>query len=246
MRVSELTKMYQLEDTYWWFVARRDLVRRLLLRHLPDQGSRRIADVGCGTGATLALLRPFGRTVGMDLAPEAVGFCRERGHQGLVQGSASDLPFADASLDVVTALDILEHLDDDAGAVREIARALRPEGLLVFTAPAYMSLWSEHDEALNHRRRYRAGELRALLQGAGLEVLKVSYCITLLLAPIYAFRLVQRLLGRNRAEPKTALYQLPGPLNGLLVASLYLENRWLARYNLPFGVSLAGVARKPA
>ena len=261
MKPAELQKMYQLEDTYWWFVARRDLVRRLLARYLPAgaarrtlasaeaqtaSGRRRIADIGCGTGATLSLLQPFGRAVGMDIAEEAVGFCRERGHQELVQGTAVDLPFADASFDAIAALDILEHLDDDAQAVREIARVLRPGGLLVFTAPAYMFLWSEHDEALNHRRRYVAPQIRALLESAGLEVLKVSYCITLLLAPIYAFRLVGRLLGHEKkGEPKTALYTLPGPLNALLIEILYLENRWLARFNLPFGVSLAGVARKP-
>jgi SAM-dependent methyltransferase len=247
MRVAELEKMYQLEDTYWWFVARRDLVGRLLARYLPSRGARRIADVGCGTGATLTLLRPFGRVVGMDVAPEAVGFCRHRGHRDLVQGNAAELPLGDASFDVVTALDILEHLDDDAHAVAEISRILRPGGLLVFTAPAYRFLWSEHDEALDHRRRYVAGELRRLLEGAGLEVVRLSYCITLLLAPIYAFRLVQRLLGRERrGEPKTALYQLPGIFNALLVGGLYLENRWLTRWNLPFGVSLVGVARKPA
>ena len=237
--------MYEAEDTYWWFVARRDLVRRLLTRYLPRAASRRIADVGCGTGATLTLLQPFGRTVGMDIAPEAVGFCRVRGHQDLVQGAATQLPFADASFDAITALDILEHLDDDAAAVRELARILRPGGLLVFTAPAYQWLWSEHDEALSHRRRYVAAELRRLLQEQGLEVVKVSYCIALLLGPIYLFRLLHRLLGLERkGEPKTALYQLPGPLNGLLVGILYLENRWIARFNLPFGVSLAGVARK--
>ncbi len=137
MHPSELSKMFEVEDTYWWFVARRRLVHSLLGRHLPAAGGpRRIVDVGCGTGATLATLAEYGEVIGVDRSQHALHYCQERGHHRLVRGDGAALPLADESVDVVTALDLLEHIADDAGAVREFVRVLRPGGVLVVTVPA--------------------------------------------------------------------------------------------------------------
>jgi SAM-dependent methyltransferase len=260
MRPSELAKMFELEDTYWWFVARRRLVRELLVRHLRGgrracpplaghirpTGGVRVLDVGCGTGATLATLAEFGEVTGLDRSPEALRFCRRRGHHRLVLARGEELPVMTESVDVITALDLLEHIPDDAAAMREFARALRPGGLLVVTVPAGPWLWSEHDEALDHLRRYRAPRLREIMEDAGLEIVRLSPLITMLLAPIAALRLLQKLQPREASAPQTAFIIPPRWINTLLVGLLWLENRWLLRWNLPAGVSLMAVAEKAA
>jgi SAM-dependent methyltransferase len=250
VRADELEKMFGLEDTYWWFVARRRLVRDLLARHLgrPDGSARplRILDVGCGTGATFQVLEGYGRPVGIDRSPEALRYCRRRGDHALVLARGEALPVQSSSVDAITALDLLEHIAEDGEAMRESARALRPGGLLVVTVPALPWLWSEHDEALDHLRRYRAGELRRALEQAGLEVVRLSPVITLLLLPIGALRLAQRAVRRRRTRPQTAFIIPPRAANWLLTALLWLENQWALRWNLPVGVSLMAVARKPA
>ncbi len=148
-------------------------------------------------------------------------------------------------MDAVLALDLLEHLPDDAAAAREFARVLRPGGILLLTVPACPELWSEHDEALDHLRRYRAARLRKVLAEAGLSIEKLSPVITTLLLPIAALRVIQRLLPRKADAPETAFIIPPRPVNWLLTAILRLERLWLRRFNLPVGVSLVAVARRP-
>jgi SAM-dependent methyltransferase len=163
----------------------------------------------------------------------------------LVRADAGRLPLAEGSVDLVNSLDLLEHLDDDAAAVGGFARVLRPGGHLLVTVPAYRFLWSEHDAALDHRRRYSRGELLALLDAAGLQPVLCSYTITSLLVPIYLFRVLLRALGKeNLEQPKADLLELPGPLNALFTRLVMLESRLLLRFGLPFGVSLVCLARK--
>ncbi len=243
--------MFDLEDTYWWFVARRELVRQLLERFRPASRSPVpspapvILDVGCGTGATLRAVEDMGVAAGMDRSGEALRYCRLRGLRRLLRATAEALPVASESVDVLLALDLLEHVADDGAAVREFARVLRPGGVLLVTVPACPALWSEHDEALDHLRRYRSARLRAILAGAGLQVERLSPVITALLFVIAGLRLVQRALPRKRGVARTAFIVPPRPINWLLTAVLRLERRWLSRLDLPAGVSLVAVARKP-
>jgi SAM-dependent methyltransferase len=244
VRASELAKMYELEDGYWWFVARRELVRDWVARYGPSRADLRILDVGCGTGATLSVLEELGQAIGIDSSAEALGFCRKRKHRRLILARAEDLPTATNSVDVITALDLLEHIEDDAKAARQLAEALRPGGLLLVTVPAYRWLWSGHDEALDHVRRYEAARLREVLLEAGLEIERFTYVITGLLLPIAVLRLLQRIAPKEKRHPQTAFIIPPKFVNRLLIALLRLESRWLKRYNLPVGVSLVAAARK--
>lgn len=250
MRVSELQKMRDLEDTYWWFVGRRHLVRELIGRFAPEVEPLVILDAGCGTGGTLLRLRGMGELWGCDVSPEALGHCRERGFANLIESPVQTLEFPDERFDVVISCDVLEHIDEDRKAMEEMARVLRPGGICVLTVPAHRWLWSGHDEALDHRRRYEAGELRELIESAGLQVELYSKAVAIampaILIAVAARRLAWALGGKRERATQTALFELPGPLNTLLIWLLDIE-AWLMRYiSLPIGASLVAVARKPA
>jgi SAM-dependent methyltransferase len=192
------------------------------------------------------VLDEFGTVVGVDRSDEALRLSATRGPFALVQASAECLPFPDDTFDVVTALDLLEHLDDDAAAMGEIRRVLRPGGIAVLTLPAHRFLWSEHDVALDHRRRYVAADCRRLLREVGLRQVRLTYAIALLFPPIFAFRVLQRIFNPvERSRAQTALHVLPGPMNALLIRLLDWETAFLLRANLPIGVSLVAVAEKP-
>jgi SAM-dependent methyltransferase len=245
LNLEEYAGQFELEERYWWFVGRRRIVASLLQTlSPPGRDPLRIADVGCGTGGNLGLLDRWGEVTGVDSSPEALRFCSQRGRTNVVRGSADRLPFAEASLDLVTALDVLEHLQDDRAALAEFRRVLRPGGHLVLTVPAYRFIWSEHDEALHHKRRYVLGEVRQKVAGSGLEVRRISYAISAILPVAIVFRILQGLRPSREDRPKTGYVALPGFANALLASYLGLEARWLARASLPAGLSIVCVARR--
>lgn len=245
MNELEYEQMYNLESFYWWFVARRKLLRDLIAteRNLPANAT--ILDVGCGTGLNHSVLSQFGRVFGADSSETALKFSRDRGVENLVMSDAENLQFADETFDLVTALDVLEHTNDDRAALAEIARVTRPGGRLLATVPAYGFLWSEHDEALHHRRRYTGHELRNKLTNAGFVVERSTYFIHLLFFPILLARIWQNLTKKN-LEAKTSHIILPKWVNSLLIRILDFERLLIRGFNLPFGVSLVCIARKTA
>ncbi len=189
------------------------------------------------------VLSKYGPTLCADSSAAAVELTRRRGVEGVVQSRLEALPFAAASFDIVTALDVLEHVDDDMKALEEILRVTRAGGVLIVTVPAYGFLWSEHDEALHHRRRYIASELRRKLTHAGFEVERISYYMSLLFLPILTYRLAQNLRTRPMLA-KTSHVIFPEWLNSLLIKLLGFERLLLRWINLPFGVSIVCRARK--
>ncbi len=239
----------QVEDVHWWFVGRRRILLQVLDRYLGSNGSheRRILDVGCGTGTMLTYLAAFGRTEGVDIDEEAIGYCRERGLQNVRLGEAANLPFADGTFDLVTALDVIEHLEDDVAALREVGRVLRPGGYLLVTVPAHMFLWGDQDEVNMHRRRYAAAELRQRLTAGGFGVLRLSYMNALLFPPIALIRFVRRMEHRLRPtipHRSDFRYPAPRPVNFVLGHVFGVEGSILRRVDIPFGVSIVALARK--
>ena len=243
MQESEYEQMYKLESFYWWFVARRKLVRDLV-RDCKTPKDGNLLDLGCGTGLNCLMLSEFGSVKGTDLSEKAIEFSRQRGVNDLVQCDAEDLKLPDSTFDVVTALDVLEHVNDDLLALSEMFRVLKPGGWLIITVPAYGFLWSEHDEALHHRRRYVAHELRNKVMNAGFTLERSTYFLTSLFFPILFFRTVQN-LSRKSLRASTSHVILPEWANTLLIKILDLERLYLRVSNLPFGVSLICAARKP-
>lgn len=245
MDYSEYEKMYHLEKSYWWFQGRKHIVMGLIEPYLKAHPSACMIDLGCGTGLILDELNSRGQSVGIDVSPRALEFCRRRNLRDLIRADVVRLPLRSGCADVVTALDLAEHLDDDQALVAEIARILRPGGQVLFTVPAHAFLWSEHDETLWHKRRYSKRSFLALLRDKPLAIRKYSYAITFTFVPIVIFRLVRR-LWPGRREKKTHLFVLPGWLNTALERLLALEARLLRWTNLPFGVSLVCLAERRA
>src|ERR1043166_6628706 len=148
--------LFEVEETHWWYLGRRELLASFISDIQAELGAAnmRILDVGCGTGANLKMLAKFGTAEGVDLSQQALDFCHERGFDGVRYGEAENLPYQDNSFDIVTALDVLEHLDDDSTGLDEIFRVLRPGGRALLFVPAFMFLWGVQDDVSNHRRRY--------------------------------------------------------------------------------------------
>ncbi|MGC4047949.1 MAG: methyltransferase domain-containing protein [Armatimonas sp.] len=234
-------QMYALEDTHWWFVARRNLLVRALAGRLPTDA--RLLDVGCGTGGTMDRLRSLGEVWGLDMEPLALELCRERGHTNLTLASATDMPYPNNHFDGIVALDVLEHIENHVAAAGEIARVLKPGGTLVVTVPAYRSLWSRHDVALHHVRRYRAPEMQKLLADTGLSVEKCTYTVSALFPAVWMVRRWQNAFQKGTPAVADAQPTLPW-LNTLLRRELDLESNLVLSGSLPFGLTVFAIAKK--
>ena len=240
--------MYRLEDSYWWFVGRHRLIESLLrARYSSDPervAERTILDIGCGTGAMSARLSKWGRVVSADFSPLALQFSRRRGLNHLVGADAMKLPFASNSFDALIAMDMLEHLPDDCAALNEFARVLKPGGRIFATVPAYPHLWSEHDVALMHFRRYIRKEMNDRFVASGLHIEKLTHTMMTL----YPLVTVQRRLSARKPAnnpPQAAMPMVPAPVNSLLTTLLGAENAVASRASLPFGSTILCVATKP-
>jgi SAM-dependent methyltransferase len=243
VNLEEYGRMFEAEETQWWYAGMRAISLSLLATVWPDGAAegRRILDAGCGTGNNLAHFRRFGRTLGVDLSDEALRFCRGRG-VAAARGSLMALPFPDGGFDAVTSFDVIYHrwVEDDRAAVREMARVLAPGGLLLLRVPALKMLWGAHDEAVHSRHRYTREEVRRLLEGEGLEVLRLTYANTLLFPLLAVRRTLDRLLGRHGSD----VGFLPAPLEWTFRRALGLEAALVRRVSLPVGASLFALARK--
>ena len=248
MNTAEYERMYRLEDSYWWFVGRHRMIESLLRgRYSEDPASaaeRCILDIGCGTGAMSKRLERWGRVVSADFSELALQFSRRRGLNHLVGADAMKLPFASGSFDALVAMDMLEHLPDDNAALQEFARVLKPGGRVLATVPAYPHLWSEHDLALMHFRRYIRPEMRERFIAAGLRIEKLTHTMMTL----YPLLTVQRRLSARKPPhdpPQAAMPMVPGPINAILTSLVGAENAVARRANLPFGSTILCVAIKP-
>lgn len=235
--------MYEVEGKHWWFVGRRRIIEGFVERICRQLSKRRprILDVGCGTGANLQMLANFGVAEGVDVSDEALDFCRARGLSGVKQGAAEALPYEEASFDLVTGLDVVEHLDDDLAGLKEMRRVLRPGGRALLFVPAFMFLWGVQDDISNHRRRYTLGELKARLAEADLEVERASYANITFFWPILIGRMIMRV---TRLRPASENNITIGALNGFFGWIFGAESWWLQRLNFPFGVSIVCVAQR--
>jgi ubiquinone/menaquinone biosynthesis C-methylase UbiE len=247
MNPQEYDRMRQLEDWYWWFVARREAALRFTDDFRPDHEPLRVLDAGCGTGALLDRLKDRGdvELYGLDFSGQALAYTRQRGHARLVQGDLTRLPFPDGTFDVVTALDVVEHVREDEQALNEVNRVLRPDGVLLVSVPAFQFLWGPHDTALQHFRRYTTAEMGALMRRTGFRVSKLTYLLWLLFPAFLAQRLLAR-LRPHKAKPQAQVVPVSGLVNRLLIRLQGMELALARHFNLPFGATVFCVGQKPS
>ena len=245
MKPAEYRRMFEAEERQWWYAGQREVAQALLEPWAQgSSASLRLLDAGCGTGFNLLALARLGRASGIDLSPEAIRFCRERGVR-VARASLLSLPFPAAVFDAVASFDVIYHdwVSDDRAAVAEMARVLRPGGVLLVRVPALEALRGAHDAEVLTRRRYTRGELVALLAGCGLAVERSTYCNSLLLPLLFARRTLDRLLGREGSD----VGFLPAPLESLFRGVLGIEAALVRHgFSLPLGASVVAVAQKPS
>ncbi|MGC2236314.1 MAG: class I SAM-dependent methyltransferase [Pyrinomonadaceae bacterium] len=236
--------MNRVEDSHWWFVGRRAILesflRQIIGKFRNPQSAIRILDVGCGTGANLEMLAQFGEAEGVDVSDDALEFCRAKGlktHKGL----AEKLPFEDESFDLVTALDVVEHLDDDVSGLEEMNRVLKSGGKTLIFVPAFMWLWGVQDDISNHRIRYTKKQIVERLEKAGFEIERATYANWTFFAPILAGRTLMKITG---IKPESENNVNISALNGIFGKIFSAERFWLKNFSFPFGVSIVITAKK--
>jgi len=246
--------MDEVEGSHWWFVGRRSILESFLKsiesrlqaasREEPakagTQNAVRILDIGCGTGANLEMLSQFGEAEGVDVSDDALEFCRLKGLNAQ-KGLAECLPFDDGTFDLTTALDVVEHLDDDVAGLREMHRVTKKGGFSLIFVPAYMFLWGVQDDVSNHRIRYTKKQIVGRLKAAGYTIERATYANWTFFAPILAGRTLMRVTG---IKPESENNVNISALNGVFGKLFGAERFWLKNFNFPFGVSIVIVARK--
>ncbi len=248
---QELTAQQLEEDSHWWFASRTRALLTMLDRCVLGDALN-VLDVGCGAGNMIHHLSRYGKVVGMDNNPIPLKIARERGYDARL-ASAEDMPFEDDSFDLVTALDVIEHCEDDLQILRECRRVCTPGGLVAVTVPAFQWLWSNNDVINDHKRRYSGSELGTKLSEAGLAVKRMSYN-NFFIFPLAAPLIIAR--RRTEQEPELATpttnedaYQVEmepasPPVNALLTAVGWFEAAALRFATFPFGTSIICIAQK--
>lgn len=243
MGPNEYKFMYEMEKEHWWFVSHRMLFSKLITE-LRFQNPK-ILDVGAGTGAKLQIFQTVGQATGVEISPKAIEFCGKRGLRNVIQGSAEQLPFPDKSYDLIVYSDILEHLPDPVQALREGGRVLRDSGKIIVTVPAFKFLWSQHDEALCHYRRYEKEELKADFREAGLKIDRIGYLFFTSFFFVAPIRILRRFFIKKGDQIKCDTTTLPPALlNRVLINLFELEIKISLRCGLPFGTTLYAVISK--
>ncbi len=235
------TQMSLHEDEHWWFVGRRKIIESVLDRFYKKPTANKILEIGCGTGGNLALLSKYGTLTAVELNDEAIAIAAKKNICPIHKGSLPDnLQLVD-KFDLICMLDVLEHIEDDSGALNYLASQLNSNGMLLITVPAYMFLWSAHDEIHHHQRRYTRKELEGILIKSGLKIKYSTYFNTLLFPLVYSVRLAGKLINKDQASD----VNMPTPVvNQILQFFFQLEKLILKLITLPYGVSILVIAEK--
>ena len=231
-------QMAELDDRHWWYRARRRILAELIRREVRLPVDGRILEIGCGTGHNLQMLSGFGHVDGLELDDEAAALSEKRLGRGIIRSPLPELDGVSNDYDLIGAFDVIEHIEDDRTALAAIATKLKPGGKFMMTVPAHPWMWTAHDVANHHKRRYSKRSLRELLEGSPMRLQKIGYFNSLLFPVAVAERTVSKLRGKDDGNVSLP----PGPLNGALEAVFAAERYLIGRLPLPPGLSLFAVA----
>lgn len=232
--------LFLLEESHWWHISKRKIVRSLIEKYRLSKNPK-ILDIGCGTGKNIEELQDLGEIYGLDTSKEALDFCRKRGLNNLILGSAEKTTLKNATFDIITLLDVLEHTDDNK-ALNETFRILKKGGIIVITVPAFNWLWSNWDVVLHHKRRYTTDTLSQILKKNGFEIKKISYMYSFLILPVFVIRKIK---SKFSNESYSSDFKLSSPaINFILGAISKLESLLIFSTSVPFGTSIVAVAKK--
>jgi SAM-dependent methyltransferase len=238
--------LYEAENNGWWSVSRRKMVIKFLQRlsNMPDMPL--ILDFGCGTGKMLEDLKKIALVHGCDNNDAAIEFCKLRGLQNITKIRDASTPYPDNYFDVILAMDVIEHIENDLDVIKELKRILKPGGYLFITVPAFMTLWTSRDERLHHYRRYDKNELIKKLMAAGVDLKKCSYMHLFYFFPLLFFYKYISFFRSKESIPdiKTDYSILPKIINLIFIKILDIESYLLRYINFPFGVSLFSISQK--
>lgn len=248
-RMSEklLKTFYKVEVQHWWWRGRRNILKTFLAKYEGKENT--ILDAGCGTGSTIQFLSDYGVTYGVDVSSVATNFCRKRGLKHIKKGDVSKLPYDDNFFDIVSCMDVLEHIEHDEKAVKEIFRILKPGGEMLLTVPALPFIFSDHDRAQGHFRRYSRSDVKQLLESNGFTEKRTTHFNVLLSFPIILIRLLSRFKPFAKAADFDSklnydIYKIK-IVNDMLSFIFSLEAILLQNMDLPFGVSILAIYQKP-
>jgi SAM-dependent methyltransferase len=242
MELEYELQTHRAEERHWWYRGRRRVLERAIERLGLPTGAH-ILDAGCGSGRNMIELARHGVVTGVELSGTSVQLARERGVGEVLEGSVMDMPFDEGSFDLTVSLDVIEHLEDDVGALRELRRVTKPGGALLVTVPAYQWLWSGHDEINHHHRRYSRRTLLAAAESAGWHPESSAHFNSLLLPVAILLRALER-FKPSTTKSSLDLWIPPAPLNWALRQPLNLEAAVIGRGGpMPAGLSLLAVFR---
>jgi len=236
METNEYRSLASVEERHWFYRGKRTIVRHWLDQVVTLDAGKVLVDVGAGAGTWCGEMANICRVIGVDSSDEAMRIASQKHACQWVKAPATALPFSEACADAVTLLDVIEHVDDDAGALMEAVRITKPGGVIVVTVPALMSLWSDWDVRLHHKRRYTRQSLLRLTDRPSVSVLHCNYMNTFALLPVYAVRKLRKVF--KCAATEGAEERIPPRwLNGLLEQLFVIPACW-KHVRMPAGVSL--------
>lgn len=247
MNEKLLKYFHEIEKIHWWWEGRRQILRQSITK----KNGLKILDIGCGTGETLTFLENFldkPKLFGVDSSAVAIDFAKKRGHQKILKVDAQKLPFKEGTFDYVLLLDVIEHIEDDAGTILEAKRVLRPGGHIIVTTPALQFIWSEHDTAQGHYRRYVRRRIRSLATKSRMGIERISYFNFFLSPAIIAIRLLGNLKPFKKINSYDSKLNFDvakkSLINSLLKFIFVTEIKLMKYVSYPIGISIFAIFKK--
>lgn len=242
MQASEYKNIFLNENSHFYYRGTHNTVLSLLNKYSPEKKKLKILDAGCGTGLLMKKLEKYGDVFGVDISPEAIKYTKKRRIKNTSLASIEKLPFKDNNFDIIISVDVLYHqrVGNDIKALKEFNRVLKPGGILIVKVPAFNWLRGHHDIVVETRHRYTKKELGEKLKASGFEIMKLSYANM----TVFPIALLKRITERFQKNPSTDVEKVSSYLNKTLIKIMGVEDKLMAFYGLPFGLSVLAVAQK--